>query len=176
MADGTRRILLGHIGPAHGIRGEVLIRTHTADSEDIASYGPLTDETGKRSFVLKSVRGTPKGVVARIDGVNDRNAAEALTGTELYVARDRLPDADDGSYYHADLIGLDAMSEEGTKVGHVLAMHNFGAGDIIEIALDSGAKTELLPFRDAFVPVVDIAGGRVVVRLAAADPSDDDGS
>ena len=161
------RVLLGHISAAHGIRGEVVIKTHTANPADIAAYGPLADAQGQRSFSLKVVRVSDKGVVARIDGVADRNAAEALRGTELYVDRARLPAGGEAEYYHADLVGLEAVDPAGTPVGRVVAVHNFGAGDVLEIELvDGGAKTEMIAFSKACVPDVDIAAGRLVVVVA----------
>ncbi len=164
MTAEPRRVLLGHISAAHGLRGEVLVKTYTGEPRDIAAYGPLTDETGAHRLELKVVRVTDKGVIARVAGVGDRTAAERIKGVKLYVGRDRLPVAAEGEYYHADLIGLDAVSEAGERIGHVVAVQNFGAGDLIEIRLEGSIRTELVPFTDAAVPVVDVAAGRVVVR------------
>jgi 16S rRNA processing protein RimM len=165
VAAEGKRILLGRIAAAHGIRGEVLLHTYTERPQDIAAYGPL-DDGGGRSFKLKVVRVTPKGsVVAAVAGVGDRNAAEALKGTPLYVDRDRLPPPDEGRFYHADLIGLAAVDAEGRPVGEVVAVHNHGAGDLLEVRLTDTAKTELVAFTDTFVPEVDLVGRRVVVRL-----------
>jgi 16S rRNA processing protein RimM len=162
-------VLLGRIAGAHGIRGEVLIKTFTAAPEDIGGYGPLSDAAGSRSFKIASARPTQKGVVARIEGVSDRNAAEALRGVDLYVARDRLPAASEGEFYHADLIGLAAVDPQGNAVGEVVAAHNFGAGDLLEIRLTGASRTEFLSFTDAVVPEVDIQARRVVVILPQAD-------
>ncbi len=159
------RILLGHIAGAHGIRGEVLIKTYTEAPENVGAYGPLSDESGTRTFNLKSARATPKGVVARLQGVDDRNAAEALKGIALYIERDRLPAAADGEFYHADLIGLAAVDSDGKPLGEIVAVQNYGAGDLLEIRLEGSSKTELVPFTDATVPEVDIAARRVVVIL-----------
>jgi 16S rRNA processing protein RimM len=159
----TKRILLGDIVAAHGIRGEVVLRTHTADPEAIGAYGALVDEAGGRTFVLTSAKATTKGVIGRIKGVTTRNEAEVLRGTKLYVARDALPPPEDGDYYHEDLIGLAAVTPDGSAIGKVVAMQNFGAGDLIEIQLAGGKLTEFVPFTDACVPTVDIAGGKVVV-------------
>jgi 16S rRNA processing protein RimM len=168
-------ILLGRITGAHGIRGEVVVHSFAAVSEDIAAYGPLSNEAGTRSFVLKVVRLTPKGaVIARIVGVTDRTAAEALRGTELYVARDKLPPPAEGEFYYTDLVGLAAVSPEGAPLGEITGVHNFGAGDLVEVRLAGKADTELVPFTDAFVPSVDIAGRRVVIVLPSAAPDDDD--
>jgi 16S rRNA processing protein RimM len=168
-ATSSSRVLLGRIAGAHGIRGEVLIKTFTAAPEDIGAYGPLSDAAGSRSFKIASARPTQKGVVARIEGVSDRNAAEALRGVDLYVARDRLPAASEGEFYHADLIGLAAVDPQGNAVGEVVAAHNFGAGDLLEIRLTGASRTEFLSFTDAVVPEVDIQARRVVVILPQAD-------
>lgn len=166
-AAGGKHILLGRIAAAHGIRGEVLIKTFTECPEDIAAYGPLDDGHG-RLLNIKVVRVTPKGVIARVAGVGDRNSAEALKGAELHVDRDRLPAPDDGTFYHADLIGLTALDPEGRAVGEVTGVYNHGAGDLLELRLAETGKTEFVAFTDTFVPEVDLAGRRVVVRL---DPS-----
>ena len=171
MADGER-ILLGRIVAAHGIRGEVLVRTYTDDPEAIGSYGPLTSADGRGSYKLRVLRVTAKGVVARIAGVADRNGAEALAGTDLYIARSQLPAAEDGEFYHADLIGLAAIAPDGAEVGRIVAVHNFGAGDLVEVALAGSRRTELVPFTDAFVPEVDLDRRIAVVQLP--DPPDDD--
>lgn len=163
------RVLLGRIAGAHGIRGEVLIKTFTAAPENIGAYGPLSDAGGARSFKIENVRPTPKGVVARVDGIADRNAAEALRGTELYIDRARLPAAEDGEFYHADLVGLAAVDPKGEPVGTIVAVQNYGAGDLLEIRLAGSGKTELVPFTDETVPEVDIATRRVVVVRPATD-------
>ena len=163
------RILLGRIAGAHGIRGEVLIKTFTAAPENIGAYGPLSDESGTRTFKLKSARATPKGVVARLQGVDDRNGAEALRGIALYIERDRLPAAAEDEFYHADLIGLAAVNRDGKPVGEIVAVQNYGAGDLLEIRLAGSSKTEFVPFTDAVVPEVDIAARRVVVVMPGAD-------
>lgn len=178
MTAEHRMVLLGHISTAHGLRGEVLIKTYTGEPKAIGAYGALVDETGTRRFDVKVVRVTDKGVIARIGGVGDRTAAERIKGTKLYVAREQLPAAAEGEYYHADLIGLDAVSETGEKIGHVVAVQNFGASDLLEIRLEGSIKTELLPFTDACVPTVDIPGHRVVVRrpeiIEGDQPGDDE--
>ena len=169
------KVLLGAIAGAHGIRGEVTIRTFTGDPADITSYGALSDKTGARTFKLAGVRVTAKGVVARIAGVADRNAAEALRGTELYVERAALPEADAGEYYHADLIGCAAVDAAGVVIGRIVAVPNFGAGDLLEIETAPGRPTDLILFTDAFVPVVDVANRRVTVVLPTlVEPDNDD--
>jgi 16S rRNA processing protein RimM len=164
----TGRILLGHIAGAHGVRGEVLVKAYTQRPEDIGAYRPLDDGAG-RTFEIRVVRVTAKGVVARIAGVCDRNGAEALKGVSLYIDRERLPTPQEGEFYHADLIGLAAVDPEGRPVGEVVALYNHGAGDILEVRLAESGKTELVAFTDAFVPEVDLTGRRVVVRLTGSE-------
>lgn len=164
-------VLLGQIGPAHGVRGEVVIRTFTAEPGGIAAYGPLTDSRGEKRLSLTSVRVTEKGVIARIEGVGDRSSAEALRGVELYVARSALPPTDDAEYYHTDLIGLDAVTITGEAYGTVIAVHNFGAGDLLEIKRDG--DTEFIPFTNAHAPVVDLAQRTVTINPPALTGEDE---
>jgi 16S rRNA processing protein RimM len=168
----TKRILLGQINGAHGIRGEVLVRTFTGDPGAISDYGPLTDASGNAPLKLKVLRVTPKGVVARITGVADRNGAEALKGRKLYVLRAAMPEPEEDAFYHEDLIGLAAVDEAGTPIGKVLAVQNFGAGDLLEIKLATGGATELIPFTRACVPKVEIAARRVVVVMPVVAEED----
>jgi 16S rRNA processing protein RimM len=174
LVNGPARVLLGRITGVHGLKGEVVVHSYTEAAEDIAAYGPLMAGGGERRLELAVVRVTEKGVIARVAGVGDRTAAEALKGTELWIERERLPPAEEGEFYHADLIGLDAVSPEGTAVGTIVAVQNYGAGDLLEIRLPGSRRTELVPFSDAYVPEVDIAGGRVVVRLPQASDNDED--
>src|SRR5204863_4373102 len=141
-------ILLGRIAGAHGIRGEVIIHAFTEPPENIAAYGPLSDEAGARTFEIAIAHVTAQGVVARLAGVSDRTAAEALKGVALYVDRDRLPAAAEGEYYHADLIGMAAVDPAGQRIGEIVAVQNFGAGDLLEIRLAGRGRTELIPFTD----------------------------
>jgi len=166
---GRDQILLGRIAGAHGIRGEVIIHAFTEPPENIAAYGPLIDEAGARTFEIAIVHVTAKGVVARLAGVGDRTAAEALRGVDLYVDRDRLPAAAEGEYYHADLIGMAAFDPAGQHIGEIVAVQNFGAGDLLEIRLAGRGRTELIPFTEAAVPEVDVAAKRVVVVLPPTD-------
>jgi 16S rRNA processing protein RimM len=157
------RVCVAQIGAAHGIRGEVRLRSFTADPETVAHYGPLESEDGTRRFEIETLRPAKAGFVARLKGVADRDAAAALTNLRLYVPRDRLPPTGDAdTYYHADLVGLAAVTPEGTALGTVTAVLNFGAGDIVEIRPDHGDAL-LVPFTDAAVPTIDIAAGRIVV-------------
>jgi 16S rRNA processing protein RimM len=162
-------VLLGDIGAAQGLKGEVRLRSFTETPAAIADYGPLQDEAGSKVIEIESLRQGSKGLIARIKGVTTREAAEALTGTRLYVPRDRLPEAGNEEYYHSDLIGLAAYDPYEKRIGTVVAMHNFGASDIIEVKLDAGGETVLLPFTDAIVPEVDTEEGRLTLIL----PKDD---
>jgi 16S rRNA processing protein RimM len=156
------RVCLGAVAGAHGVRGALRVKSFTAEPEDIAAYGPLTDEAGSREFKLRIVGETRGQLVIKVDGINDRNAAEALKGTRFYVARAALPEPDADEFYHADLIGLAAENEDGAPLGTVRAVHDHGAGTLIEIRSNEGAEL-LVPFTKAAVPVIDIAGGRIVV-------------
>jgi 16S rRNA processing protein RimM len=167
VAGSSQKILLGVFGAPHGIRGEVRLKSFTADPAAIATYGPLQDERGARSFTIEALRPIGKDMfVARVQDIADRSAAEALNGMRLFAAREALPAPEEDQFYHADLIGLRVENHHGEILGSVVAVHNFGAGDIIEIAppYDTGAKTTaMVTFSRAFVPIVDIAGGRIVV-------------
>ena len=169
-ATSQRLVLMGAILGAHGIKGEVKVKSFAAKPAAIADYGPLTDARHKRSFDL-AVVGTAdaaKGiVVGRIAGIADRNAAEALKGVELFIARERLPaPADPEEYYLADLIGLAAFDPKDGKLGEIVSVDNYGAGDLLLVVPESG-EGFVVPFNKAFVPVVDITGGRVVLDLPA---------
>jgi 16S rRNA processing protein RimM len=163
----TDRILVARIGAPHGVRGEVRLFPFTQDPMAVLDYQPLTDKAGTRTFRIVALRPGKDHFVARLAGVDDRTAAEALTQTELYVARDRLPPAEDeDTFYHADLIGLPVEDPAGAVLGSVVALHDFGAGDILDFAPAAGGKTLMVPFTKAAVPVVDVAGRRVVVDPA----------
>lgn len=160
----SAQICVARIGAPHGVRGQVRLWTFTEDPYAVLDYGPLSSKDGKRTIEVDNVREAKGHLVATLKGVTDRDAAARLNGVELYISRDALPDTEDGEYYHADLIGLAAVNAAGEAIGRVVAMHDFGAGDIIEIAPPSG-PTLLLPFTDAVVPTVDIAGGKVVIDM-----------
>jgi len=161
----ARRILLGEISSAHGIRGEVLVRSFAAEPEDIAAYGPLEDESGKRTYDLDVVRVTPKGVIARVAGVADRTEAETLKGVKLYVERTKLPETGEEEFYHADLIGLQINAHDGCPKGEIVAVVNFGAGDLLEIRYEAQQQTVLVPLTKACVPVIDLQHRLVTVVL-----------
>jgi 16S rRNA processing protein RimM len=160
----TAPICVARIGAAHGVRGEVKLWTFTQDPLAVKAYGPLRTKDGARQFEVTHARQAKDHLVATFKGVTSRDEAERLNGLELYVAREKLPATDEDEFYHADLIGLTVVTTSDAPLGRVVAIHNFGAGDIIEIAPPTGA-TMLLPFTNAVVPTVDLAGGRVVIEL-----------
>jgi len=160
------RICLGQIGAPHGVRGEVRLHSFTANPTAIATYGPLETEDG-RVFEIESLRPAKHAFVAKLSGVADRDTAERLANTKLYVPRERLPQpAEPDEFYHADLIGLRAIDCAGRECGTVVAVHNFGAGDLIELQPPDGAQTELLPFDAATVSEVNVRGGTIVINLS----------
>ena len=161
----TDRICIGAISGAFGVTGEVRLKSFCTVPEDIASYGPLWSEDGSRQFRITLTRPVAGGLGARIAGVVDKDAADALRGTSLFIDRAKLPSLPDNEFYHADLIGLNAIDTGGEMLGKVLAVHNHGAGDIIEISSICHKSALLLPFTKAIVPNVDLAAGRLIVDL-----------
>ncbi len=170
-------ICIARIGAAHGVRGAVKLWTFTEDPLAVKAYGPLLTKDGARSFEVATAREAKGHLVATLKGIATREDAERRNGLELYVAREKLPATEQDEYYHADLIGLAAVNAASEPIGRVTAIHNFGAGDIIEIAPAHGV-TMLLPFTNAVVPSVDVAAGRVVIELpdeiVGEDPSNAD--
>ena len=167
-------IQMAVIGAAHGIKGELRVKTFTADPLALGDYGPLYTKDG-RAFEIAAIRPAKDVVVVRFKAIADRNAAEALTGTELFVDRSMLPAADDDEFYHADLAGLAVKDNDGTVLGKVVAVQNFGGGDILDVTL-GGRKGVLIPFSKAAVPEVSIAGGFVIIDpIAAGLVEDNDG-
>lgn len=166
------RILIAKIGAAHGVRGEVRLWPFTEDPLAVTRYGALETKDGVRRYEIASARPAKDHLVARIKGIDTRNDAETLNGVELYVARAKLPKTDADEFYHADLIGLSAVSVAGASLGKVIAVHNFGAGDILEIVPPQGA-TLMLPFTNAVVPHVDVAGGTVTIDPPGEIEGDD---
>ena len=158
------RVCLGVIAGAHGVRGLVKIKSFTEVPEDVAAYGPVTDETGGRRFTI-TVKGRVKGsVLAALEGVADRDQAQALHGQQLFVPRDALPVPDEEeTYYQADLIGLAAEDPDGRSLGRVVAVQNFGAGDLLEV-LGPDRVSRYFAFTKEVVPELDVAGGRAVIR------------
>ncbi len=162
----TDRVCIGVVTGAHGVKGMLRVRSFTEDPMDVAAYGPVSDEAGSRSFEF-TVEGSAKDVLlVRTPDIQDRDAALALKGMLLYVPRAALPEPADDEFYHGDLIGLRVEALDGHCLGSVRGVHNFGAGDILEIGAESGA-TAMVPFTLEAVPEVDLEGGRVIVDLAA---------
>lgn len=171
-----QKLLMGRIGAAHGIKGEVRIQSYTEDPLAIMDYGPLATNRSGLVIEILEARTTTNVLVARLKGVSDRNAAEKLNGVELYVDRDLLPEIDDeDDFYHADLIGLAARLEDGTALGDIVAVPNFGAGDLLELRDSQSGETRFIPFTKLAVPEVNLADGYVVVVPPAEielDPDD----
>jgi 16S rRNA processing protein RimM len=162
----AKDVLLGVVIGAQGLKGEVKVKTFTATPQALAAYGPLHGKDG-REIRVTVLRETKDGAVVQIHGVDDRSAAEALKGTELFISRDALPAPDADEFYHADLIGLRAEDPEGRSLGTVRAIHNFGASDVIELVRDDGDDV-FLPFTRAVAREIDLKGGRIVI----AEPED----
>lgn len=158
------RVCLGVIVGAHGVRGGVKVKPFTDDPQAVAAYGPVETKDGSRRFRIETAGMAKDAVICRLEGVNDRDQAEALRGTELYVDRARLPKVDEEEgWYYADLIGLAAVGIDGRVYGRVVGVQNFGAGDLIEVARPEGGLTVLVPFTDENVPSVDVEAGRVTL-------------
>jgi 16S rRNA processing protein RimM len=158
------QICIARIGAAHGVRGAVKLWTFTEDPFAVKRYGPLSTKDGARQFEVTDAREAKGHLVATLKGVTTRDEAERLNGVELYIAREKLPATREDEYYHTDLIGLAAVTTADRPLGRVIAIYNFGAGDIMEIAPPQGA-TMLLPFTNAVVPTVDLKTGRVMIEL-----------
>jgi len=163
VVEGPDYVCVGAIAAAHGIRGEVKVKPFTADPVDVGAYGPVTTDRGQ-ILKLKVLREQGDAVVVRIEGVADRNEAEALRGLKLFVPRDKLPAPDDeDEFYHADLLGLGVEDQAGVKLGRILSIQDFGAGDMLEIALEQGGSAYLAFTREA-VPAVEVKAGRVIAN------------
>jgi 16S rRNA processing protein RimM len=159
-----RRVCLGVVIGAHGVRGAVRLKSFAQQPEDIARYGPLEDESGATHYTVHLIGSAKGSVIAKLTGVADRDRAEALQGARLYLPREALPPTEDDEYYHADLIGLAAIDRDGNRLGEVRAVHDFGAGDTLEITRPEGQPI-MVPFTRAAVPMVDLAAGRIVVEV-----------
>ena len=171
----SHRICVARIGAAHGVRGEVKLWSFTEDPAAVATYGPLETRDGKQQFEIESLRAAKDYFVACIAGIKDRDAAERLCNLELFVPRARLPKIqDDDTYYHADLVGLDAVTPDGVQIGTVHALHNFGAGDIIEIMPTGSGEPLILPFNNMTVPKIDLEAKQIVlIRPIEIETSDE---
>ena len=164
MRAPDRLILLGVFGAPQGVRGEVRVKSLTADPGAIGAYGPLTDKGRARTFVFESLRPLKDDMlVARLAGVSTRTAAEALKGAEIFARRDQLPPPAHDEFYYDDLIGLEAVDAEGAPIGRVVSLMNYGAGDVLEIAPVQGGETLLLPFSKRVAPRIDFDAGRIVI-------------
>jgi 16S rRNA processing protein RimM len=161
----SNRFCVAKIGAAHGLGGEVRLFAFTDDPLALRSLGPLEDEAGRQSFRILSLRPAKAHLIARLEGITDRSAAERLTNVSLFVHRERLPALDTATFYRADLVGLRVETKSGELIGTVAAAQNFGAGDLLEIAPTGGGGNVMIPFLDKYVPLVDVARGRIV-----ADP------
>ncbi|MCO6051124.1 ribosome maturation factor RimM [Mesorhizobium sp. RP14(2022)] len=175
MSKDPNLVEMAVVGAAQGLKGEVRVKSFTGDPLALGDYGALVSEKG-RNLTITNLRPLGKDMlVVRFEGVADRTAAEALNGTRLFVSRDRLPEAEEDEFYHADLIGL-ALREAGETVGRVIAIHDFGAGDVLEV--DYRNKRVMIPFTQAAVPVVDVKRGFAAVEPEAAgllEGQDDEG-
>ena len=167
MIEASPRVLVGIVGAPHGVRGELRIKSFTEEAGALADYTPLETKAG-RLLRIRSARAQKDMLVVRFEGIDDRDAAAALTGTELFVPRDRLPDVvEEDAFYHTDLIGLTVEDAAGETLGTILGVVNFGAGDLLDIQPAGGGQSVHLPFTKAFVPVLDLAAGRVVAAPPA---------
>lgn len=169
------KICLGVIVGAQGINGEVKIKSFTEELEDIGQYGQLENFDGTKKFDIK-IKGSSKGILrATVKNVNDRTAAEALAGTELFVSKDLLPELDDDEFYHSDLIGLDVkLKADNSVVGKVSGVYNFGAGDILEIKINATQKSEMIPFTEAYVPEIKVKEGYIIVETVLLNYVEDE--
>ncbi|HCV48577.1 MAG TPA: 16S rRNA processing protein RimM [Rhodobiaceae bacterium] len=151
------RICVGAVAGAHGVKGDVRIKTFTENPMDIAAYGALSDEAGQNTFEILNTYPDKMGARVRFRNVTSRSQAEALKGTRLYVERDHLPELDEEDFYHADLIGLTAVTVQGEKLGMVKAVHNFGSADLLEI------EGQFIPFTKINVPEIDFKLGTLTI-------------
>ncbi len=166
-AQAEKRVCVAQIGAAHGIRGDVRLKSFTGDPMAIADYGPLQSEDGGRTFEIETLRPAKDMLIAHFKGMDDRAAASDLTNLRLYVPRERLPAPGEDEAYHADLIGLAVFDRGGQALGAVTAVHNFGAGDVIEMRPQAGGPTILLPFTRTVFPMVDVERGRMIAEPPA---------
>lgn len=158
-------VCVGAIAGAFGVKGEVRLKSFCAEPEAIADYAPLVTENGKQSFEVRITRAIQGAYAVRLSGVQNKEQADALRGTKLYAPRERLPDLPDDEFYHSDLIGLEVVDTGGAVLGKVRAVHDHGAGDMLEVFAPGRSSTALLPFTREAVPTVDLKAGRIV-----ADP------
>lgn len=165
MSNEKRLICVAVITSAHGIKGAVKVRSFTEYPEDFAEYSPLLSADGTKNFNVKIISDAGDSFIAEVEGVKSRNEAEMLRGTELFIYRDSLPEVEDNEFYYEDLIGLEARSINGKKMGVITAIYNHGAGDILEVKMNNSGKAELVSFTDDNVPEINITGGYVVIHM-----------
>jgi 16S rRNA processing protein RimM len=158
------QVLVGVIMGAHGIKGEVKLKSFTSEPLSIGRYGPLQSSTGQK-FEITKLKAAKDDLIAGLKGVNDRNEAEMLKGVELIVARGKLPKLKNHETYAHDLMGLDVVFENGRKLGRLVGMPNYGAGDLLEVAIEGNSETVLIPFTSNFVPQTDFTSGKIIVNL-----------
>jgi 16S rRNA processing protein RimM len=159
-------VCVAAVAGAHGLRGALRLRCFTERPEDVAAYGPVFSRDGERAFALEVIGPARGGVLARAEGIDDRDAAEALRGAELFIPRSALPEPAPEEFYYGDLEGMEALRPDGSRVGVVHTVDNFGAGDLIEVAADDGQRISL-PFTREAVPVIDLERRRLVIRPPA---------
>jgi 16S rRNA processing protein RimM len=168
-----RLIPLGIFGAPHGVRGELRVKSYTGDPKALGAYGALTDRAGKSVYKLTALRALKDDMlVVRLAGIDSREAAERLTGAELFARRAQLPSPSDDEFYYGDLVGLEAVTQEGERLGEVVALSNYGAGDILEIMPDGGGETLLLPFNKAVAVAIDFPAERIVIERPREIESD----
>lgn len=174
MMNTENRVCLGAIVGVHGIKGEVKVKSFTEIDRDIDKYGVLENEDASKKFTIKVVGHSKELLRVKVQGCDDRNAAEILVGNGLYVSRSLLPELPEEEFYHADLIGLDAQNSAGEVIGKVNGIYNFGAGDLLEVKMVSGAL-EMVPFTKQYVPVVNIKDGFIIVEMIQFSAEDEQG-
>jgi 16S rRNA processing protein RimM len=164
MGTPRDQVLVGVIVGAHGIKGEVKLKSFTFNPLSIGRYGLLQSSSGQQ-FEITKLKAAKDDFIASFKHVADRNAAEALKGTELFVARQKLPKLKTHETYAHDLMGLEVLLENGSKLGKLVGMPSYGAGDLLEVAIDGNSETILIPFTNAFVPQDDFTNGKIIVNL-----------
>jgi 16S rRNA processing protein RimM len=164
----SKLVCVAAVAAAHGVRGALKLKCFTEDPASVAAYGPLVDEAGRTLFRVRVVGPAKGGVIVEAEGITNRDAAEALRGLRLYVPRDRLPEPEDDAFYYEDLVGLAVQDAGGRPIGQVVAVHDFGAGEVIEYR-DAEGRGGMVSFTTALVPEVDLDGGRLVVAPEALE-------
>ena len=172
MGTPRDQVLVGVIVGAHGIKGEVKLKSFTSDPLSIGRYGPLQSSSGQQ-FEIAKLKAAKDDFIASLKNVNDRNESETLKGVELFVSREKLPKLKTHEAYAHDLMGLNVVLENGTTLGKLVGMPNYGAGDLLEVAVDGNSETVLIPFTNAFVPQEDFSTGKITVILPEGYLDDD---